>query len=885
MARFRAYSSDSEDEEEFSNEGVEEAQASSELDDLPQESTPPRQSRGLQPDSDEDSDMYDEDEAEIDQELRYESPQPPAHHTADPSIIPWARELGVDPHKMHVMQASLFRMPEEASAMKVSAPPPPGPRRKLDLTNPLRRKHSRDSDGDGSRGDSRQRASFADDVEPTPFRPTRKYARVESAASFVAGQEGTLIDSGLSLGRSFRVGWGPGGQLAHLGALCAPWSDSKDTANSSVVKVTNVPLIPILQDSTLEAETERVSKVLSQNLSHTVIEPDADGIPIALPSRRLTFASFASLFPDTERSFEATLFRLGHALFDPLELHLKDPVHENARLKATVLRRKAVLSKWLQGAVAASVESDLRDAGDADWAAMVFALMTGNQVEKACDTALDAENVKLATLLSQAGGDEEFKADLRSQLAIWRDEKIDVHIPENVRKIYALLAGVVDVLEGSKGAGLERCPDVPLTQGLDWKRVFGLHLWYGQPLDASIADAFDAYNVHQEDAQGPSTLVAPPLPWYSEASLSSTWKLPTGPAPPDALYSLIKLFADPTCSLSQLLSPLSFSPSPVDSRLPWHIYIIMSRCLRVRDFADRGDPGVQRSDGDDGDVEVEGHSPSADLLASSYALQLEQLGMLQEAAFVLLHIEGSSGRRRAIKELLTRNAPKLDDWMTRGLVGSLKIPMSWVNEAKVRPSLPPAAGQIAQKAELCQAIHALNRGDLYDAYELYLSAGLYNSAHELAVLELAPDAVIRQDLELLKGLFDKIAGHPVDNWQIRGKAFLDYAHAMIRLPELRDRLEDAEAPSDDSIALEVEELTRSVPKLIGVLTDALRDRTDVRHNAALTEMISGLTVRLDQLRPLALGPQIRTANVAESTKLHHIRSTAYEKFLRTIEVV
>ena len=52
---------------------------------------------------------------------------------------------------------------------------------------------------------------------------------------------------------------------------------------------------------------------------------------------------------------------------------------------------------------------------------------------------------------------------------------------------------------------------------------------------------------------------------------------------------------------------------------------------------------AERSDGDDGDVEVEGHSPSADLLASSYALQLEQLGMLQEAAFVLLHIEGSSG--------------------------------------------------------------------------------------------------------------------------------------------------------------------------------------------------------------------------------------------------
>jgi hypothetical protein len=41
-------------------------------------------------------------------------------------------------------------------------------------------------------------------------------------------------------------------------------------------------------------------------------------------------------------------------------------------------------------------------------------------------------------------------------------------------------------------------------------------------------------------------------------------------------------------------------------------------------------------------------------------------------------------RERAIKDLLARSAPKIDEWVTRGLVGSLKIPLSWVNEAKVR---------------------------------------------------------------------------------------------------------------------------------------------------------------------------------------------------------
>ena len=40
-------------------------------------------------------------------------------------------------------------------------------------------------------------------------------------------------------------------------------------------------------------------------------------------------------------------------------------------------------------------------------------------------------------------------------------------------------------------------------------------------------------------------------------------------------------------------------------------------------------------------------------------------------------------REKAVKDLLARSAPLLDDWVMRGLAGSLKIPLAWVNEAKV----------------------------------------------------------------------------------------------------------------------------------------------------------------------------------------------------------
>lgn len=46
-----------------------------------------------------------------------------------------------------------------------------------------------------------------------------------------------------------------------------------------------------------------------------------------------------------------------------------------------------------------------------------------------------------------------------------------------------------------------------------------------------------------------------------------------------------------------------------------------------------------------------------------------------------------SRREKAVKELLARSAPRLDEWMVRGIAGSMKIPMAWIDEAKVSASI------------------------------------------------------------------------------------------------------------------------------------------------------------------------------------------------------
>jgi nuclear pore complex protein Nup98-Nup96 len=242
---------------------------------------------------------------------------------------------------------------------------------------------------------------------------------------------------------------------------------------------------------------------------------------------------------------------------------------------------------------------------------------------------------------------------------------------------------------------------------------------------------------------------------------------------------------------------------------------------------------------------------------------LEQQDLIQEAVFVLLHLESPSGREKAIRDLLLRSAPKLDDWTTRGMAGSLKIPLTWISEAK--------------------AIYALNRGDVFEAYQLYLQAGLHSAAHELAVYELAPEAVIRDDLELIQTLFRRLIGHSVDEWHVRGKAFLEYAHAMTRLPELN---QDSGALQDDAQVAELEELLRGVPKLIGLLPAIARDPMDARQSIAVATMITGLTRQLDKVAPTSLKPkQLRGLPVDETTKLHHSCAIAHSYFLRSLEAI
>lgn len=74
---------------------------------------------------------------------------------------------------------------------------------------------------------------------------------------------------------------------------------------------------------------------------------------------------------------------------------------------------------------------------------------------------------------------------------------------------------------------------------------------------------------------------------------------------------------------------------------------------------------------------------------------------------------------------------------------------------------------------------------------------------------------------------------------------------MRRLPELQEEQGDDAVPDAHQLS-EIDELAKSVPRLIGILPDVLRDSGDLRHGAALAEMVSGLVGQVDKVRPLVL---------------------------------
>lgn len=522
---------------------------------------------------------------------------------------PLPQRLGLEPKKLAVMQASFFSKPRKDEQVAEQA--------LATRTAPVR-EHKQLLEAPPRSAPAVSPAPAPEEQYVPQYKALRQWKAIPLEQSLINGKEGKVLDAGLMFGRSFRATFGPQGQLVTVGGISslASKGDSVLQTEVNIVK-------PRLFASTPQDDRDQAARTLQVQLAHTKIDADNDMLPLATTLPSLRFHHFAGAFQNQDTSSEALLWRLGNALFDEIDLALPETATEETVDRVSRLRRRDAFSTWLGEAVAPAVEQDLRriaaNSVETRAPATIFALLTGNQIDRACQAALAEGDLRLATLLSQAGGDDEFRADIDLQLAKWRDQRVDPLISKEYRKIYELLSGNVISAPGIKGASkVDTSDSFKIGEGLDWKRAFALRFWYAE-FESSISQALRRYD---SDASRDDEL-AKPLPEYKLDKQANAWTLPDAHSVRDVIYEVINLYTDVSKSLEDALSPRTSSSSPFAYRQTWHLYQLLARSLQIREFED---------------VDSNGFSPTSQAVIEYYADQLEKLSLWEWAAFVLLHL-------------------------------------------------------------------------------------------------------------------------------------------------------------------------------------------------------------------------------------------------------
>ncbi|WFC94188.1 hypothetical protein MBRA1_000821 [Malassezia brasiliensis] len=657
------------------------------------------------------------------------------------------------PRKVQVMRASFFGNAPPPQGPAVGAPRGPTYDVARDAADDVHIDEAAALDADATADEALEAAEVS--VAATPSIPVVRAPLDDS----VMHRGMFASDAGLTLGRAFRAGCGPRAALATPRARAV-------ARHVGDVAVRHVQVPP---DAAVLAEA-----LLAQQLAASDIAV-VDGVPMATPKPGTSFSTHAQHYAADDKRYAPQLFHLGAALFDPVRCDV--PADAPRALVAEVerLQRKTAFSEWLARAVAPTVQSEARAHRAASRRAeLVFALLSGHQVEHAADAAVEANDLRLATLVAQAGGDASSQAFLADQLRVWEKEEVLPSIGAPMRRVYECLAGHVGTA-------------AKVATGLDWRRALGLHVWYGVPWEAPLAASVDSYAAA---LAAPASDTQPPLPAYVDAARLGALKVRELAERPDmeydAMFELLKLHVDPAYPLERVLNARNFGACAVEHTLPWHTYVLLTHALQLRAFADVN---------------------TGEQLTLAYAAQLEAQGLWHWAAFVLLHLTHVDVRRAAVQALLERNVALLDS--QRAFLDKLAIPEAWRAAA--------------------EAVAARAAGDYYREYMRWLDAGDLSAAHHVAVTYLAPETFVRADAAVLLDLFRpfgdaeqaaRTAGQPfrVAHWNTQGRVLLDYATLPHILPPLLAKAASQSLASGERHALQqatqrIHELIEAVPLL------------------------------------------------------------------------
>ena len=484
-----------------------------------------------------------------------------------------------------------------------------------------------------------------------------------------------------------------------------------------------------------------IEKMTPENLSmqrvcsKIVVE---NAIPHAIP-QPIPFRAFLEGVPK-KAEYERSVWELASILFDDYDDDISASVPPAQRAHFEYRIRKDRLSIFWERLCEKKGYDAVSAAPTAEERAIAHLSM--HKTVEACDVLLEGKDFRLATLVAQIGDGQMMRQDIAVQIDEWRRLNVLSEITEPIRALYELLAGNTCLCEGKKGPLEDRARTFVISErfGLDWKRAFGLRLWYAISSEEPIEVAVKRFAADLERDESKR-----PIPWFVEDRVDSVSNEHQASNGEDVLWGLLKLYAEmdentSVTNLTDVVMPGNVTANPVDPRFSFQLYTSLE--TRLPNNAD---------------------IVKADQIAVDFSSQLDSAGEWIWAAFVLLHISVAEERQKALQSLIAHHAHDMSDSESRHfhtLVDEFKIPETWIWEAKAMYARSVSQAPIKE-------------------VDYLLRAQNWREAHKTLCRVVAPQAIIEQDYEVLKNLLDHFAGRDnVPDWYLGGQVYDDYVRLV-----------------------------------------------------------------------------------------------------------
>lgn len=448
-------------------------------------------------------------------------------------------------------------------------------------------------------------------------------------------------------------------------------------------------------------DIDTLKNIYENHVSISKISKRNNGFPKVEKNQNISFEfilkSFENVSFNKEKIEEKSLWELASALFDGISSNPELSAYNDVSLinKVVELKRYDGIVKWIKHEIEDEIKSKLSLTTDP--LEQIFLHLVLFDIPTASKLAIKSKNGHLAVLISLLGSnDPSVKYSATRQVQEWKVNNILQTIPEGILKIYQLLKGEVLNVKDSI---------VEITQGLSWKAVLGMLLFYGninEPLSSLLHD-FIENNITKTTIHDIKFL------------------------------NLLKLYVQKfsnSFKVDDILSS-SVADNELDVRFNWYIYELLIRstnAIPYNDFKSLGDK-----------------------LTTSFAQELEANGLWEESLFVLSHLSDDKVASELILKALERNVKAFKDNnnLFKKLVDVLKVPDIAIYEAN--------------------ALYYHGEGDSIKEAESLLNAKKFDEAHKHILLTVAPKAVISngESLEELESLILRFTNtSAVEDWSI-----------------------------------------------------------------------------------------------------------------------